>query len=219
MVFKARISKKTLADHFKYYVWVYVVALVLSVTFFNMSIDVINGQAPREEQLFSYVCGESISMQYFVIFHEEMTEAFPDMKYVVCENLAYNDGTTQASIYKNKFLSLVSEKYGDVMILPYNEFTDLAKYGYFAPLEDDFGEYIDDVDPVSLKTVTMNTEENGTHVYGIPLSHLEFFPYDYDTSDKVLVLTSYSQNVENAKKLFAWYLDYMLETDWYGTIN
>ena len=103
------------------------------------------------------------------------------------------------------------------MILPYQDFADLVQYGYFDPLEDDFAEYIDDLDPVSLKTVTMRIEDEGTHVYGIPLGNLEFFPYSYDTSDKVIVLMNYSLNKDNAKRLLKWYLDYMIETDWYGS--
>lgn len=78
-------------------------------------------------------------------------------------------------------------------------------------------DYIDDLDSISLKTVTMNIDGNGSHIYGIPLSHLEFFPYSYDTSDKVIVWTQYSQNPEYAKKMVKWLLDYMIETDWYGS--
>lgn len=227
MKFKTKITKKSLTNHFKYYVWVYVVAMVLCTTFFGMSVTVINNQAPPESKLFTYICGEAISIDYLTAFYEEldgaMREKFPEMKVISCENLAYNSQSTLASTYKEKFLSLVSGKYGDVMLLPYNEFADLAQNGLFEPLEDDFADYLADVDEISLKTVTMtlNNYESlpETHVYGIPLSHLKFFPYFYDTTDKVLVITSYSQNKEKAKVLAEWYLDYMIETEWYGTLT
>lgn len=227
MKFKTKITKKSLANHFKYYVWVYVVAMVLCGTFFSMSVTVINNQAPPENKLFTYICGDAISIDYFTAFYEEMYDAmldkFPEMKVVSCENLSYNATGSMSNSYKEKFLSLISNNYGDVMLLPYNEFADLAQNGLFEPLEDDFARYLDDVDSISLKTVTMTLENEdgtvGTHIYGIPLSHLEFFPYFYDTTDKVLVITSYSQNKEKAKVLAEWYLDYMIETEWYGTLT
>lgn len=213
------LNKSKLQNHFRYFIWIYVVVLVVSGTLFNMALTVINNQSPPEYKLYSYVCGDIIASSYFYVFMEEMEEAFPEMRVVSCENLAYNSSISMAATHKQKFLSLISNGYGDVMILPYQEFADLAKYGNFMPLEDDFAEYIDDVDPIILKSVTMNLQDLGTHVYGIPLSHLEFFPYSYDTSDKVIVLTSFSQNKENAKRLMKWYLDYMIETDWYGTLT
>ncbi len=227
MKLKIKLTKKSLANHFKYYIWVYVVAMVLSGTFFGMSITAANEQAPPENKLYSYICGDAISIDYFTAFCQDMkneiTEIFPEMKVISCENLPYNTNGTMSNTYKEKFLTAVSTKYGDVMLIPYNEFADLAQNGIFEPLENDFAKYLDDVDPISLKTVTMTLENrNGepeTHVYGIPLSHLKFFPYFYDNTDKVLVVTSYSQNKEKAKVLAEWYLDYMIETEWYGTLT
>lgn len=227
MKLKTKITKKSLVNHFKYYVWIYVVAMVLSGTFFSMSVTAINNQAPSEQKLYTYICGDAISIDYFTAFYQEMYDAmlekFPELKVVSCENLSYNATGSMSSTYKDKFLSSISAQHGDVMLLPYNEFADLAQNGIFEPLEDDFSKYLADVDPISLKTVTMTLEngdgENETHVYGIPLSHLEFFPYFYDTTDKVLVITSYSQNKEKAKVLAEWYLDYMIETEWYGTLT
>jgi len=224
MKFKIKFTKKSLADHFKYYAWIYVAAIVISTSFFNISTTMIRNQAPPDQKLYSFVCGDAIALDYFITFHAEMTQAFPHLKVVACDNLAYNSMSTMAKEQKEKFLSLISNKYGDVLVIPYNEFADLAKEGAFEPLEDDFQQYLDDVDPISLKTVTMKlqldeTKEPETHVYGIPLSHLEFFPYYYDTNDKVIVLTSFSQNKDNARSLIKWYLDYMIETEWYGTLN
>ena len=214
---KLRLNKVKLKNHFRYYVWIYAAAMVIAGTLLNMAVTVVKNQSPPQEKLYSYICGDAISLSYFYTFLEEMTDAFPDMKVVSCENLSYNAGGSMAYQYKQKFLSLISNGYGDVMILPYQDFADLVQYGYFAPLEYDFAEYINGIDEVSLKTVTMHLEDYGTHVYAIPLGHLEFFPYTYDTSDKVIVLTDYSLNKDNAKKLLQWYLDYMTETDWYGS--
>ena len=217
MRLKLGLNKAKLKNHFRYFVWVYVVVVVIAGALLNMSVTIAKNQSPPECKLYSYICGDAISASYFYIFLDEMTQAFPDMEVVSCENLSYNASGTMSSQYKQKFLSLISNGYGDVMILPYQDFADLVQYGYFDPLEDDFAEYIDDLDPVSLKTVTMRIEDEDTHVYGIPLGNLEFFPYSYDTSDKVIVLMNYSLNKDNAKRLLKWYLDYMIETDWYGS--
>ena len=224
MKFKIKLTKKSLSDHFKYYIWIYVIAIAISSTFFSMSITMINNQAPPDQKLYSFVCGDAISLDHFQKFHQEMANAFPDLKVVSCENLGYNSGGSMAGTQKEKFLSLISNKYGDVLVIPYNEFADLAKEGVFEPLENDFAEYLEDVDPISLKTVTMKlqldlSQDPETHVYGIPLSHLDFFPKYYDTTDKVIVITSFSQNKDNARLLVKWYLDYMIKTDWFGTKN
>lgn len=214
---KLGLSKTKLKNHFRYFVWIYVVVAVAAGALLNMAVTVAKNQSPPEAKLYSFICGDTISESYFYVFLEEMTDAFPEMTVVSCERLPYNVSGSMAYQYKQKFLTYLSSGYGDVMILPYEDFADLVKHGYFAPLENDFAEYIDDIDPISLKTVTINLEEKGTHIYGIPLNHLEFFPYTYDTSDKVIVLTDYSQNMDNARNLLKWYLDYMIETDWYGS--
>ncbi len=215
MYLKIKLNKLKLSNHFRYFVWIYVCVAIAAGTLLNIAVTISKNQAAPHEKLYSFICGDTLQATYFHIFLEEMTEAFPDMKLVSLENLAYNEQGMMATEYKKKFFTYTSSKYGDVMILPYSEFADLAAYGYFEPLDDDFAEYIDDVDPVSLKTVKMHLPDNDrAYVYGIPLSHLDFFPAVYDTSDKVLVLMSYSQNKDNAKRLVKWYLDYMIETDW-----
>ncbi len=223
MKLKIRLTKKSLANHFKYYVWIYAAMMVLATSLFSTTITIANNKSPADKQLHTFVCGEAIALDFFQAFYMEMENAFPEMKVVSCENLAFSSTSLMAGQYKDKFLSLIYSKVGDVYIIPYNEFADLAQNGLFEPIEDLFPEYLEDVDPISLKTVTMTlkneNDENETHVYGIPLSHLEFFPYYYNSADKVMVMTSFSQNKENAKILVEWYLDYMIETDWYGTKN
>ena len=108
MKFKINLTKKSLSDHFKYYVWVYVAAIVISTSFFNISTTMINNQAPPDQKLYSFVCGDAIAIDYFIDFHEEMTLAFPHLKVVACDNLAYNSMSTMAKEQKQKFLSLIS---------------------------------------------------------------------------------------------------------------
>ncbi len=218
MGLKLRITGKSLKDHFRYYALAYILAIVFSATFFDTGITMINEKAAPEYKLASYICGDYINASYYYVFLEEMTKAFPDMKVVACENLAYNTNNTMASTYKQKFLSMISNSYGDVMIIPYNEFADLVRYGAFAPLEDVLGDYLKNISPESLKTVDMRIADDDTsHIFAIPLDRYEFFPYTYDTSDKVLIITSYTQNYDNAVELAKWYLDYMIETEWWST--
>lgn len=213
---KIKFTKDSMKNHFRYFVWVYVIVAFVTGAIFNTIVTMVKNQSPPDRKLSTYICGDFIGSSYFYAFLEEMERDFSELDVVDCENLAYNSGTMLASGQKQKFLANISSKYGDVMIIPYNEFADLVKYNYFAVLDDDFAEYIDDLDPISLKTVTMNLDGKGSHVYAIPLSHLEFFPYSYDTSDKVVVWMDYSQNPEYAKKMVKWLLDFMIETDWYA---
>ncbi len=213
MALKFRFSKESIKDHFRYYIWIYVAVIVVTGVVFDLITTSIVNQSSEDKKLYACICGDTLAFREYYGFMEDISEAVPGMSIISCENLTYNEGT-MAQTYKQKFYALFSSEYGDVMMLPYNEFSDLAQYGYFLPLEDVLNEYIDDVDPINLKTVTYNITGGDAHVYGIPLSHLKFFPDVFDTTDKVLVVTSYSKNMENAKLLIQWWLDYMINTDW-----
>ncbi len=214
MYLKLGLNKAKLSNHFRYFVWVYVCVAVGASLLLNMAVTIKKNQAAPDQKLYSFICGDSLASTYFHYFLEDMTEAFPDMKLVSCENLSYNAQGVMSNEYRTKFLTYISSGYGDVIVLPYEDFADLAPHGYFEPLEGDFAEYISELDPVSLKTVTMRVGDDGAHVYAIPLSHLGFFTDLYDTSDKVIVVMSYSQNKENAKLLAKWYIDYMKAEKW-----
>lgn len=215
MGLKIRLTRKTLKNHFRYYVWAYVVVLLAAGTIFNTVITSIKNQTPASERVFTVICGDFIPDARLQLFWEDIEKAFPDVKLISVENLPFNIVSAMSSTYKQKFLSYISSKFGDIMILPYTEFSDLAKYGTFIPLDEEFADVIKDLDPIGLKTVTMLAEGNDeAYVYGIPLNGFELFPYSYDTTDKVMVITSYSENKDDSISIAKWLLDYIRDKVW-----
>lgn len=98
-----KITKDSIKNHFRYFVWIYVVVILVTGTIFGSIVTMIKNQSPPDQKLITYICGDFIGSSYFYVFLEEMEHDFSDLKVVDCENLAYNAGTINATAHKQKF--------------------------------------------------------------------------------------------------------------------
>ena len=205
---KIKISKASLKDHFRYYIWAYVGVVLITGMLLNLVVTAINSQAPPDKTLSLYVCGEAVKASSYYQFRTDLEEAFSDMELINTDNMTYK-GANASSAYKQKFAALIASNQGDILVLPYDDFTDLVGMDAFQPLDELLPEDIAELDEGALKTVTFKYNTEDPKVYGIPLTGHSLFAEDdwYPMEDKVLVIMNSSQNLSNAVRMAEWVLD------------
>ena len=206
---KIRITKASLKDHFHYYALAYIGVIVATSLVLNLIVTSIKSQAPAEKTLSLYVCGELVTPSSYYSFRTDLEKAFDDMELINTDNLAYKSSHNLTGTYRQKFAAMLASDEGDLLILPYEDFTDLVYMNAFQALDDFLPEYIEQLDALSLKTVTMKYNTDEPKVYAIPLDGHKLFALDevFQMEDKVLVLLNRSRNTENAVRMAKWILD------------
>jgi hypothetical protein len=212
MSFQMPITKRRIAHHFQYAVWMYLILIVIALFGWNLIYTTTRYRSPENLQVEFYVqtntASEDALNGLVDRIHEEI---MPEMEQVTATVLTISD-----DYYGNMQLTVwISAAQGDVYLLTKDYFESFAANGAFMDLQPlvDGGqletEGLDLTDgTVALIDSDTETASDITGLYGIPADSLTgFADYSVSTDGMVLCILYNNGNDEYSVK----FLNYLLE--------
>jgi len=208
-MYKIKFTKDTVKNHLRYDFLKYVAITVVLASIFNIAFTSVSSYVDPDKKLTFYVVGDVLNPLKADEENEKLEAAFADMEQIIYENLA-TESESAGHTYRQKFVSVIAAKRGDLFIMPYLFFQDLVTMGAFSPVDSRLQGYVDSSPNQLKKAVYYKLEDDkGAQYYAIPYLNGEFMvSAGLEAYDKVLVIPAYSQNYETAVRLAQWLLEY-----------
>ena len=208
-MYKIKFTKDTVKNHIRYDFLKYVAITVVLASIFNIVFTSTSSFVDPDKKLTFYVVGDVLHPVKADSENAKLMEAFSDMEQIIYENLA-TESESAGYTYRQKFVSIIAAKRGDLFIMSYLFFQDLVTMGAFTPVDERLLDHVESAPDQLKKAVYYKLDdEKGAQYYAIPYHNGEFMTYSgMDASDKVLVIPAYTQNYETAVRLAQWLLEY-----------
>ncbi len=194
---KTPVTRESLAQHFTYNWWKYLLCAVLAFGIVDILYAVTAPRTPEEKKVEFYVYGYADQDLLDAYMETVRVTEMPDMVEMSSITMLADDqyGQIQLTTY-------LAVREGDLYLLPRDEFITAAAAGFFVPLEED-RELMDLFTErgINLQSGWRRMDATGeTHLYGIPASKVPgLSAYCYQTSDAYLCILVGSGNEDNTE--------------------
>ncbi len=209
-MYRVRVDKETIRNHFHYDKWKYVLGIVLTIFSWSMLATVTKPQTPPEKKVDIYLVGGYMMEDAAKEYGDTVCMDFPGLREVNLFNIGIEGDMEYAG--RQKLTVMLGSQSGDIYAFPKDEFKNMAKGGAFLPL-DDYTDLTGRFTKEQLAGYTFSTEDDKTpRVYGVPASDIQSLSKSvFDTKDSVLAVTAYSKNSKKAVKVLEWMEDHKTE--------
>jgi len=202
-MYRVRIDKGVLKNHFHYDKWKYVLGIVLTIFSWSMLATVTKPQTPPEKKVDIYLIGGYMVEDAAAEYGNTVLMDFPDLLEVNIYNIGVEGEMEYAG--RQKLMVMLGSQSGDIYSFPKDEFESMAKTGAFLPL-DDYTDLLKHFTKEQLEEYTYTTEYDQTpRIYGVPVSDVESIGNTFfKTENSVMGVMAYSKNSEKAVEVLEW---------------
>lgn len=209
---QTKLSWDNIRQHFSYMWWAYVLMAGLLIFTFSMWYQFTEYDPPADKKLQVTFAGDFISVSVTDHYKEQIMQEFPELEKVMVDNIPLDfTGEGDFAGYQ-KLQVIISVGEGDIYIMDRELMRMYSDIGAFAPLDALVAEggalhgmFTDD----ELAKGTFAISEGGDgepHLYAIPIDRLYgLLNQGVDTTDKYIVVTSYTQNPVYSEKALVWF--------------
>ncbi len=206
-----KFTKKRFKDHMYYSKWAYIAAILGAAALFSIVFTVTKPKVPNELKVDVTVIGVTLQEPEKNMWQKEILETLSeDQQEVNIYALGFSgsDGSSMDYTMFEVLAARIAAKEDDILILSKDVYLTYASQGAFYSMDEIVGKYDFPEDMYDLEEYKTTTDEDTeSHLYGIPISHLEgFVDLGVDPTDKVMAVLIYTENYDNVLKT----IDYMM---------
>jgi ABC-type glycerol-3-phosphate transport system substrate-binding protein len=206
-LYKVRINKEVIRNHFHYDKWKYFLGVALTIFSWSLLAAITEPETPPEKKVDIYLVGGYILEDAAAEYSSTVLADFPELLEVNIYNIAIEGEMGYAG--RQKLMVMTGSQSGDIYVFPKEDFEVMAELGAFVPL-DEYTDLTKHFTKEQLEEYTKTTEEDPTpRVYGLPISDVEPINNSFfQTENAVMSVMAYSKNSEKALEVMQWIIEH-----------
>lgn len=198
-----RITKRRLANHWRYCWWKYGIWAVVAVLGIDLLFATTAYRSPEDKRIQLYLCnGYAQADELQEALWPELLEACPGQEELLAQNI---DLKADDYYSRMQFSTYIAAREGDVCLLPRSEVSSLASDGadfVFLDLTPYVERGVIDTEGIDLERGMLTDSNGGRSLYAIPADELYgLYAYGCDPKDGMLVAMVYGGNDDTAATL------------------
>jgi maltose-binding protein MalE len=206
-MYKIRINKEVIRNHFHYDKWKYFLGIVLTIVSWSLLSSITKPETPPDRKVDIYLVGGSMLEEQASEYSDTVLADFPDLWEINLFNIPIEGEMEYAG--RQKLMVMTGTQTGDIYTFPKEDFEVMAEIGAFLPL-DEYTDLTKHFTKEQLGEYTKATEDDPTpRIYGLPVSDVEPMNKSFfQTENEVMCVMAYSKNSEKAIEVMQWILDH-----------
>ena len=205
-MYKVRVSKGALRNHFQYDLWKYGLGIVLTILTWSLITTMTAPQTPADKKVDIYLVGGYMMEDSAPDVESTILASFPELMEINIYNI--NVQAEMAYAGRQKLMAMLGSQTGDIYSFTKDEFAGMAQMGALLPL-DNYDELKKHFTQEQLDEYTFATEDDPTpRLYGLPMTDIKLLGgIFFDTSNSAFGVMSYSKNSDKAVEVLQWIIE------------